>query len=104
MAGKIEWLASFAPTNAEPVAEIYDAEGKVASTKPVACRPPVNCPFIMADVSPGTYTAALTYGGSRYYYVEGQSVITTPNDAGSATAVEVTETVTPFLEINVDAT
>jgi hypothetical protein len=58
----------------------------------------------MEDVEFGVYTAALTVGGNRYYYVEGQSVITIPNDVGHASTIDVNANdPTPFIEINVDA-
>lgn len=103
MTGKIEWMASFIPTDAEPIAEIYDEGGKIMKQKPIPCRPPVNCPFIMDDVEFGTYRAGLAYDGNRYYYVQGQSEITAPNDLESASLINVSETITPYLEITVDA-
>lgn len=103
MAGKIEWMASFIPSDAEPIAEIYDEKGNLKKQKPVTCRPPLNCPFIMDDVEFGTYKAALAYDGNRYYYVQGQSEITRPNALEDASLINVSETITPYLEITVDA-
>ena len=104
MPGKIDWNATFAPVDAEPVAEIYDGGGKVVQSKYVHCKPPVNCPFSMEDVDFGTYKAALAVGGNRYYYVAGQSVITIPNDVGHASTIDVNANgPTPFIEINVNA-
>lgn len=101
--GKIEWMVTFIPNDAEPVAEIYDEGGNLMKQKPVTCVPPVNCQFIMDEVEFGTYKAGLAYDGKRYYYVQGQAEITSPNELESASLINVSETITPYLGISVNA-
>ena len=89
MPGTIIWNASFVPSNGKVSAEIYDKEGMAVQSKRVGCRPPVNCEVVMDNVEPGEYTAALAVGSDRYYYVEGQAIITRANDLTNASPVEV---------------
>ena len=89
MAGTINWNATFVPTIGDVYAEIYDGDGTVVLSKLIPCKPPVNCQFVMDNVETGEYKAALALEGDRYYYVEGQSIITKPNGLDHASTVEI---------------
>ena len=93
MPGTINWNATFktGDSSEEVYAEIYDKKGEIVQSKAVPCRPPDDCRFPMENVEFGTYTAALVRGEDRYYYVEGLSPITAPNDADNASSIELTQ-------------
>ena len=103
MPGKVNWIATFEGSGDVRVrAELYDSEGKVAGGDWIPCDPPILCPFATEGVPFGMYTAALVFGGSRYYYDENQDVITVPDDTVHATPIEISQS-SPEVEIEISA-
>ncbi len=103
MAGKINWDASFVPDSGDVYAEIYDDKGGVVLSTRVPCKPPINCQFPMEDVEYGQYRAGLALGGDRYYFVDGDQVITFPNQESGASTIVVSEsnpTVSVAISVN----
>ena len=103
MPGIINWTATFGISSPSPVqAQIYDKNGNVVITLPIPCAPPIDCPFPMENVGFGKYKAALASGGNRYYYIEGAAEVTVPNQAVTATVIEVSQQESQIsVEINV---
>jgi hypothetical protein len=54
----------------------------------------------MENVQFGKYKAAVLVGSNRYYYVQGQSVITVPNDEANATVIELNHQ-NPSYQLNI---
>ena len=105
MPGTVNWTATFvnqSDADQAAVAELYDEGGKVIMSRSIPCSPPILCPFPFNDVEFGTYTAAIAHGGDRYYYDQGQSIISVPNQVQNATPIELSKSVpVAAVQINV---
>jgi len=101
MPGTINWIATFSDGGTQPSVQIYDNNGNVVKSMSIHCVPPIMCPIPMENVQFGKYKAALASGSNRYYYVEGQAIITVPNDAASATVINLTQQ-NPTAQVNIN--
>jgi hypothetical protein len=103
--GTVQWNATFTAQGGGtlPVAQVCDTAGEPRFSRVVPCNPPVDCNFDTKDVTNGNYVARLRSGNDDYYYVQGQQVITAPNQLSQATIFEISsEHPTAGVVINVN--
>jgi hypothetical protein len=91
MPGTINWNASYGLGGPQPKAEIYDMQGGLVRSETIPCVPPINCPFPWQNVQFDRYKAAITSGSNRFYYVEGQSEVSVPNQWSGASVIELSQ-------------
>jgi hypothetical protein len=91
MPGRIDWDITFIPSQGEIYAEVYDGNGGIVASKPISCKPPVNCPLSITDLPFAKYKVGLVSGGAHYYYIQGYGVIAAPNQVSQATQIELNE-------------
>jgi len=88
---KINWTVTYQGAGPQPIAELFDLSNNLVQSTQVFCVPPIACPFPMDNIQFGSYKAAISSGSSRYYYIQGQDVITAPNDPSVATVITLNQ-------------
>ena len=91
MPGSLKWTVTCDIAGLSPKAEIYSVQGGLVRSEPVPCDPPLNCPFPMNNVQFSRYKAAIVVGSNRYYYVQGQPLVTLPNQESTASVIELSQ-------------